>query len=136
MLEKIAMLQVRALADQAFAAREARDRILTGVRDAAFGEQTPARGAHNPTAALGFDTLPETDPHRRALEKALSAFPVSARRELWAFVLIGRGEYALKDWERAMADVNRLPDVSVSLFMEQADLHECLTKAIYELERV
>jgi len=136
MLEKIASLQIRAVADRALAAREARDRILSGVRDAAFGEQRPARGAHNPAAALGLDTLSETEPHRKALEAALSAFPAPARRELWALVLVGRGEYALKDWERAMSDVNRLPDIGVGMFMEQADLHECLMKAVYELERI
>ena len=135
MLEWLASVEVRALASKARAAREARDRVLPGIRDAAFGEPKPARGEHNPAAAMGLDALLESDPHRRALAEALSALPPPARRELWALVLIGRGDYGLKDWDRAISEANRLSDTDASLFLEHADLHEHLMKAVYEIER-
>jgi hypothetical protein len=135
MLEWLATVEVRTLADKACAARKARDRMLAGVRDMAFGEPKPARGEHNPAAAMGLNALPESDPHRRALVDALSALPPPARRELWALVLIGRGDYGLKDWDRAISEANRLSDTDASLFLEHADLHEHLMKAVYEIER-
>ena len=135
MLEWLASVEVRALADKARAARDARDRVLAGVRDAVLGEPKPARGEHNPAAAMGLDALFESDPHRRALAEALSALPPPARRELWALVLIGRGDYGLKDWDRAISEANRLSDTDASLFLEHADLHEHLMKAVYEIER-
>jgi hypothetical protein len=135
MFQALASNEVKALAAKARAVREARDRALSSIRDRTFAEPTPARGVHNPAADLGLDVLPKDEPSRKALEDSLAALPPSARRELWALVLVGRGDYAAKDWERAMAEASRLPDVGVSQFMEVADLHECLAKASYELER-
>lgn len=135
MLEVLASLQVRSLADKARAAREARDRMLTGVREKAFGEQKPARGEHNPAAEIGLDVLPEADTHRTALIKALSELPQAALRELWALTLIGRGDYGLSEWDQALQEAKRLREIDVSRFMEQADLHDHLMKAAYELDR-
>jgi hypothetical protein len=136
MLEALVSVELKALADKARAVREVRDRILTGNRDDAFVEEKPARGVHNPTAELGLNVVPEHDPDRRALENTLSTLPQAALRELWAAVLVGRGDYGIKDWERAMAEANRLSDVGPELFMEVADLHEHLMKVVYELGRM
>jgi hypothetical protein len=136
MLQALASDEVKALAAKARAVREVRDRMLTGIRDSAFAETIPARGEHNPAADLGLNVVPEDDPSRKALEDALSALPPSALRELWAIVLVGRGDYAAKDWERAVAETNRLADVGTDRFMEVADLHEYLVKAVYELEHM
>jgi hypothetical protein len=135
MLEMLASVQARALAEKARAARESLDRMLAGVRETQLAEPRPLRGEHDPLADLGFDALPEDDPHRRALFEALSAMPLRALRELWALVLIGRGDYALKDWPQALSDAMQLPVIDPGLFMEQVDLHEYLMKAVYELER-
>jgi hypothetical protein len=135
MLEKLGAVQVKALAEKARAAREARDREITGIRDSAFGEPPPVRGPHNPTADLGLNIGPKDESHRKALEDALSAMPTAALRELWALVLVGRGDYGIKDWPRAITEVTRA-GVSIALFLEDADLHEHLMKAAYELERM
>lgn len=136
MFERLAVEQLRALAGKAGAVREVRDRTLSGTRDEVFVEEQPARGEHNPTADLGLDVVSEDNPARMALEEALSALPPAALRELWATVLIGRGDYGVKDWERAMAEANRLTDVGPDLFMGVADLHEYLMIAVYEHERM
>ena len=135
MLEMLASLQVRSLADKARAAREARDQMLRGVREERFGEQRPARGAHNPAAEIGLDLLPETDPNRTALVQALTEFPQAVLRELWALMLIGRGDYGLTEWDEALLEAKRLRELDVGMFLEQPDLHEHLMKATYELER-
>jgi len=135
MLQALASNEVKALAAKARAVRAARDRALSGIRNRTFAEPPPARGVHNPGADLGLDVLPKDEPSRKALEDALAALAPSARRELWALVLVGRGDYGAKDWERAMAEASRLPDVGPDQFMEVADLHEHLVKAVYELEQ-
>lgn len=134
-LEKLAALELRTLADRARAVREVRDRMVSGLDYDAFAEDSPARGEHNPGADLGLDVVPEDDPARTALEEALSALPPAALREVWAAVLVGRGEYQLSDWDRAMADAKRLTDVSTGMFMGVADLQGCLMRVVYELER-
>lgn len=135
MLEKLASLSIRDLAEKARVARDARDRLIASVRDEDYEEPLPMRGERNPTAALGLYVLPESDASRRALEDALVAFPAPVLRELWALILIGRGDYGLKDWDRASAEAERLVDIDERLFLEQADLHEFLMKALFELEQ-
>ena len=135
MLECLASVEIRALADKARAARDAAERLLHGVHDAEVGEPKPARRRPDQGPAIRLDLLAESDPHRRALVESLSALPPMARRELWALVLIGRGDYGLRDWERAMSEANRLSDIDASFFIEQPDLHEHLMKGVYELER-
>ena len=134
MFEALVSVQVRALAEKAEAAREAGEVKLRGVRDAAFGEPRPARRQPEPGADVALDMLSEGEPHRRALVDALSALPPPARRELWALLLIGRGDYGLAEWDLAVTEAARLPDIDPRLFLEQADLHDHLMKAVYELE--
>jgi hypothetical protein len=136
MLEQLAAVQVRGLALKARAARDARDRVLAHVRDQAFREPKPERAGHDSAADSGVNVIPEANPERLALAKALSALPVPALRELWALMLIGQGDYGLKDWQRAIAEANRILDLDANMFMEQPDLHEQLMKAVYELEHV
>src|SRR5690606_16406661 len=71
MLKAMSIDGVRRVADLAKAAREARDEMLRNVPDEDFGEPTPARGPHNPTAFLGFDPLPRDHPARAALRSAI-----------------------------------------------------------------
>jgi hypothetical protein len=47
---------------------------------------------------------------------------------------IGRGDYAAKDWEQAVADATTIrDDVTIAMLLEEADLHQYLMKALYEL---
>ena len=48
---------------------------------------------------------------------------------------IGKGDYGVKDWTKALAAAAAAPeDVVVSSLAEQPDLHEFLMKALYELK--
>lgn len=136
MLENLACLQLKAFAAKARAVRKARDRILTRVRDDSLAEQKPARGAHDPAAELGLAVVPEDDPNRKALEAEISAMSDAVRRELWAATLIGRGDYGVKDWDRALGEAQRLTEVGPDLFLGVADLDDHLMKTVYEVERM
>ena len=134
MLEKITVAEVKHIAEMAKAARDARDQMLDKIRDEDVGELAPAKGEHNPAGGLGRDPLPPEHPVRAALQDAITALPASARVELRALLSIGQGDYAAKTWEQAVADAsNARDDVTTAMLVEQADLHEYLMKALYEL---
>ena len=135
MLEQIAVKTVKHIAELAKEARLARDRILDKVREESLMEPKPARGVHNPAAALGLDPLPPDHSARAALREAITVLSPMARRELRALMWIGRGEYAGADWSRALSDASTATDdITLGALMDQADLHECLVKGLYELK--
>lgn len=134
-MKKISVAEVRHIAGLANAVRVARDHLLDKVRDESVSEPKPARGEHNPMAALGLDPLEADHAATQALREAIEALPSDARWELRAMAQMGQGDYAAKDLEQAVADASTRPDdVIVGALMEQADLHEYLMKALYELK--
>jgi hypothetical protein len=78
MLEKIAAEEVKRIAGLAKAAREARDLMLEKIPDGALGQSAPAKGEHNPAAALGLEPLPADHPDRLALKGAIGSLPSGA----------------------------------------------------------
>lgn len=135
MLETVTVTQVRQIADLAKEARDARDRALMELPDRDLGEPQPQRGEHNAAAGIGFDPLPVEHPARLALRNAVAALSDEARSELLALAWIGRGEYAANDWQRArpVAAV-LLASAGADLLADEADLHELLTKGLYEIK--
>ena len=134
MLEKIAAEEVKRIAELAKAAREARDLMLEKVPDEALGQPAPAKGEHNPAAALGLEPLPADHPARLALKGAIDNLPSAARRELLALMWIGRNDYGTADWERAIADATTPFEVTTETLMEEPDLSAFLFKALYEMK--
>lgn len=134
MLEKIAAEEVKRIAELAKAAREARDLMLEKIPDEALGEPAPAKGEHNPAAALGLDPLRPDHPARLALKGAIDSLPPDARRELLALMWIGRNGYGTADWERAMADATTPFEVTAETLMEEPDLSAFLLKGLYEMK--
>jgi hypothetical protein len=134
MLEKIALVQVRRIAELAKAARDARDQMLVQVAESELGEPRVARGLHDPAAAFGMDPLPPDHPTRLALRDAIAALPRDAQDELRALVLVGRGDLGAKEWERAVTEASGAPDVALEFLTGQANLHEDLEKGLYELK--
>ena len=134
MLEKIAAEEVKRIAGLAKAAREARDLMLEKVPDEALGEPAPAKGEHNPAAALGLEPLSADHPARLAVKDAIDSLPPDARRELLALMWIGRNDYGIADWERAMADATTPFEVTAEALMEESDLSAFLLKGLYEMK--
>lgn len=124
------------IAGLAKAARQQRDRILTEVAEAKFGEPKPARGQHDPTSTIGLDPLPLDHPARRALERAIASLPDEARWELQALVWIGCGDYGAGQWNKAVDIASRSPNASVETLAANADLHEHITKGLYEIAAI
>lgn len=134
MLEKIGAEEVKHIAWLAKAAREARDVMLEKVLGEAMGEPSPAKGEHNPAAALGLDPLPQDHPARIALKEAIDGLPSEGRRELLALMWIGRNDYGAADWERAIADATTAFEINAEILMEEADLSAFLLKGLYEMK--
>lgn len=134
MLEMIAAEEVKRIAELARAAREARDRLLGKVPDEALGQPVPAKGEHDPAVALGLDPLPTDHPARVALQQAIDGLPAEARRELLALMWIGRNDYGVGDWERALAAATTPFDVASDRLTEEPALSAYLLKALYEMK--
>lgn len=136
MLERIAVAYVRRIAELARAARDARDQMLVHVGQSELGEPKVARGLHDPAAAFGLDPLPPDHPTRLALRDAIAALPPDAQHELRALVLVARGDFGAKEWERAVTQASGAPDAPVESLTGLANLHEDLEKGLYELKLV
>ena len=133
MLKDLNVDQARFIALLASAARAQRDALLGKVGEQALAQVRPARGEHDPTAALGFEPLPPDNLQLAALREAVTALPASARREVYALMRIGQGHLAANKWHRGLAEAETLGDHTVAAaIMEDADLHEHIAKGLYE----
>lgn len=134
MLERVTVEDVKRISELAKAARDVRDEILRPVREQDLGQPKPARGKHDPAAALGLDPVPFDHPTRKVLREAIDGLSTAARRELLALVWIGRGDYGPAELDKAFADTASITDLSVDRFTSEADLHDLLMKSLYELK--
>ena len=136
MLKDLTVDQVHFVALLANAARAQRDALLGNVaEDDLAKELNPARGEHNPTAALGFDPLPSSASQTAALREAIATLSPMARSELYTLVRIGQGDLAAKNWHRGLSEASLLGDETIAAaIVEDADLRDHLMKALYEAE--
>jgi hypothetical protein len=134
MLRHITAIQVKEIARLARDARAARDRILSEVPEADLNQPKPARGQHNPAAALGFRPLSPEHRARAALERTISKLSAEAATELRALMWIGRGDYGGNDLDKAVAASTAAPEPVLASLLDRADLHDLLMKALYELK--
>ena len=135
MLQELSADQARQIADLAKTARAARDVILDNVPEEDLGVPKSARGEHNPAGTLGFDPLPLDDPALIELRASVCALVPAARAELFVLMRMGQGDFAICDWDRGLSEAALLGDDTTILaaLTEDADLHEHLSKALYEL---
>jgi hypothetical protein len=134
-LESITTEQVEQIATLAKAVRRAQDDSLAELTERNLREPKPARGEHNPVAAVGVEPLPAAHPARVNLINAIAALSDAAHAELLALFWIGRGQYGAKDWPRVVAYATAMPGISSKEFLaEQPDLYERLIKGLYELD--
>lgn len=134
MLQELSADQAQQIADLAKTARAARDVILDNVPEEDLGVPKSARGEHNPAGTLGFDPLPLDDPALIELRAAVCALVPAARAELFVLMRMGQGDFAICDWDRGLSEAALLGDDTIlAALTEDADLHEHLSKALYEL---
>ena len=96
MLKDLNVDQAHFIAILARTARAQRDALLGNVAEQDLAELKPARGEHNPTAALGFELLSSEASQTAALGEAIAMLSETARRELYALMRIGQGHLAAK----------------------------------------
>ena len=132
MLKALNTDQVRFIALLAKAGRIARDELLGNVGEdqLELAELKPARGEHNPTAALG---LAVDAPQIAALRDALASLTSVGRTELYALMRIGQNQLAVGKWYRGLREAERLGDETITAaLLEDVDLHDHLMKGLYE----
>jgi hypothetical protein len=135
MFKELNVDQARFIAILAKAARAQRDALLGDIDEDALAEFKPARGEHNPTAALGYEPLSPADLQMEALRKAVAALSEPARREVYALMRVGQGHLAANKWHRGLSEAEALGDETVTAaIMEDVDLHDHITKGLYEAE--
>jgi hypothetical protein len=133
MLKELNRDQVHFVAVLAKAARMQRDAFIAGVSEDELGETKPARGEHNPTAALGFTAFPEDASQVTALREAIETLSSAGRTELYALMRVGQGELAAQKWHRGLVEAVNLGDATVTAtLIEDPDLHDHLMKGLYE----
>jgi hypothetical protein len=125
--------QARFIAILARVARAQRDALIGDIDEKALAEFMPARGEHNPTAALGFEPLSPDDRQMDALHNAITSLSEAARREVYALMRVGQGHLAADNWHRGLSEAETLGDETITAaIMEDADLHEHIAKGLYE----
>jgi hypothetical protein len=137
MLKALSPERARFIALLANAARMQRDERLGNVAERDLTEVKPARGEHNPTAALGFAPLPEEAPQVKALRDAVAALMPAERAELYALMRVGQGDLAVRKWHRGIAEAEQLGEGTViAALTENPDLHDHIAKGLYEAKAV
>ena len=112
-----------------------RDAILGNVAEADLGDVTPGRGEHNRTAELGLETLAAEASPVAALREAITSLSPTARQELYTLMRVGQGHLATKKWYRGLSEAEALGENTLTATMiEDADLHDHLTKGLYKLK--
>lgn len=133
MLKDLNADQAHFIALLARTARMQRDALLGHVAERDLDGTMPGRGEHNPTAEFGFEALPAADSQMAALREAVVALSPTARQELYALMRIGQGHLAAKKWHRGLSEAELLgEDAVTAAIMDDADLHDHLTKGLYE----
>ena len=116
-------------------ARVQRDKLLGNVAENDLGGTKSSRGAHNPTALLGFEPLPADSEQLTALREAISALAPEGRAELYVLTRMGQGDLAAQDWDRRLDEAALLGEQAVGALLDDPDLHDHLVKGLYEMER-
>ena len=135
MLKGLKPRQARFIALLAKAARDERDALLGNISEKDLGEPKPARGEHNPTAALGFEPLPQDSPQVSALREAIASLGPAGRSELYALMRIGQGHLGARNWDKGISESEIVGDPAITASLtEDVDLHDHLLKGLYELK--
>lgn len=135
MLDKIALDQVRMIASLARDIADSRDAMLRPVREGDLAVATPGKGEHDPAAAYGLGQFPFDHPKIAVLRGAIAGLPSEARQELLALMRMGHGDYGPGQFAEAVADAGTVPDdIIADNLMDEANLHDYLMKALFELK--
>lgn len=133
MLDRLPTAEANRIADLAEEAREAQNLLLNKMQS--DGQQRPdaiREEAFETFAALDMSL---NNPPLKRLQETVKGLPREARHELIALMLVGRGDFAPKEWEAALDQAAATPpDTETDRLVEKAELGGFLRKALYELD--
>ena len=133
MLKELNRDQAQFVAVLAKVARAQRDAFIARVPENDLSQIKPARGEHNPTAALGFTAFPADASQDATLRESIETLSSGGRSELYALMRIGQGDLAAQKWHHGLVEAATLGDEAVTAaLIEDADLHDHLMKGLYE----
>jgi len=135
-LQRISVDTVKRAADLAYEAVADRQRYVGGMRNIDLGEQEQERGSRNPTDLDALNIMPaEASEALDQLQQLLSGLTAEERVELRAVMLVGRGDYAGNEWDRALDNAASPPDASsYEDIAEKIELHDYLMKGLFALD--
>lgn len=137
MFSLLEVAQVQRIAELARKAGDAHRQLIGGLHDIDLGDQPLERGSRNPTDLDSLSVLEKTTKlgEITQLRAAIDALPPDARHELKAVMLIGRGDFAVGQWDQAMDEAARTaPSGDADYLAERLNLHQYLTKALYAMK--
>ena len=133
MLKEIMVDQINDIADLSNEARNAQSRLLDKTQimdqfDDAERVQEEIGTFETLDASLNNESLTR-------LKQKVDALTPAARRELLAVMLIGRGDFAAGEWDKALSHTeNTSNDSDTARLTEKVLLHDYLKKGLYLLK--
>lgn len=134
MLKEISADQINDIADLSSEAREAQNRLLDKTR--IVDQFDDAKRVQEEIGT--FETLDASlnnEPLTR-LKEAVDGLTPAARCELIAVMLIGRGEFAAAEWDKALSQAEASSGNETARLADKVPLHDYLKKGLYELKLV
>lgn len=100
-----------------------------------LAEQGPGGASTTLLPSLDLNQLPAGDLQAGALREAIASLSEPACQELYALMRIGQGHLAAKQWHRGLVEAKTLGrDAVTAALADDADLHDHLTKGLYEIK--
>jgi hypothetical protein len=135
MLKDLKLSQIQLIALLSKAASQERNAVMRNFSEKNTGEPGAAHGEHNEVGSLGLEVLGDDSPQIVALRDEIEKLPFAALHELYGLMRIGQSDFAPRDWDQAIDEATRLGTMSmVGTLLDDANLHEHLTKALYEMD--
>jgi hypothetical protein len=137
MLNQLSTDRLNAIAEAARQLRSTQGDLVEQARvsrDTTGGETRPGSAIDS-----GLDDPNATGPDGplARLQHEVDALNADQRRELLAVMFIGRGEFAAGEWDRALAQAERVPPAGLTRqATDELQLHDYLEKGLYKIGKV
>src|SRR5699024_7098481 len=129
MLEKLPVAEANRIADLADEAREAQQLLLNKMQS--DGQERPDAIREEAVETFAALDVSLNNPPLKRLQDEVNELPREARHELIALMLVGRGDYAAKEWDAALNQAAATPpDTEIARLVEKAQLSTYLKKGL------
>ena len=134
MLHELEVLETRRIAELAGKLQKLRDRLLQGVGEAQLGESPPARGEHNPAAALDLRPILADAAAFVQLREAIATLPRDIRDKVWMVAQLGAARFDSGGIADALAEAAGMSDAALlDSLLDEPDLATALGRGLYQL---